>query len=1400
MSRSPSDIELNSFLTKLGGGTSLGGELDSFLEQKSLDESNPFGVFSEPEALEPGSSFGTALIQQFPDASFFFAGRHMTPGQIAQAKLEASYARTEPVGEFAAGVTGEVIRTLPAMIAPHLGITRTIGGVHRGLGWARDFRSVWRFADSVRGAQVGFHLGRALGFAQERSDNFFTILGAATIEAGSEFLGLDYLSAISSSAARSIGRAVANRSFGEAAATITKLTAGAGVEGLEEVISLVGQELVFAASGSQTFDDALNNIKQQAAMTFLGGAAAGAVITGFGASAKLMMSGRGDNGFSGLPDNVVTPQDGSIADEARTGVAAPSLHENPMPVESVEAVAERLVQAASVVEEAAQEAAEQAVDVETKLFDTIESLGPESTIEQITSAEGQLEATIQAAEAAGIDTTDAKSALDELRQAKQDIESVRKVSKTKKADAASEQKKRVADAIRKAKQSAERAFKAGAAEAKARTASKFRQRIADLNEKTKARIAEIRSKAAGKRAAEVGIQREFINLVTEYANQAGRTPQERLAIRGKFIKRVGRTLTYNQLAKGIEALRIEVERVQTQQARADLLKTFDRVSKNVGKMRSPSLRAMVEEVLGMVQRSALSTEKRLNLEAVKLFVEANPDSGLIGQRGLKDLERLDKVPISEMSAADANQLNSILTALEARSKAYNTVVVLGRKADLEATAQTVFGEMSSSDRPLGKKRKVDGRGRLAKEGGGGLLKLVKLAVSPFQVAHAETLTEYVGSKVTHEVLYANIDRARDQQLKDEFEVLDEFNETLKALGVSDAKLSVWSDAYSVHSNLLARLAGTTDIGKTKAAPVAISLSSGTVELTAGEWGKVLTQMADPSIREKVMSGAMIRPESMPVDKRFALTHADIATIRAALPAEILAIVDKVIEINNGKLHDAVKRWMISERGEDNTVDHTYDPSRRVKPGAEIEAVDITAQNYESETLADLNILKDRTDDATSDFIIGDLFEDFYRHVRQVTSLVNIEPAVRNARKVLAHPDVAEFIRSSKDGHEFRQRIDSMYDAVMREGSASGVRVGIAESALGRAMALIGRGALGLNPRVMAYQYASMFAAATEIPERYLSRAMAAGAPFDSKLDEKIDKSPHLRSRRSGIGLGVAFEGARGDDIAYAGIRYVDHAAVRTIYRAAEMQAADEGLKGEAADKRAAEIASRTVKRTQPNNDPLHTSALAIAARENPALRLLSIFRTQRAQNINILMRSIVAYRHDSRLIGKLVADLLRVLVGQSLAIVGIKSMLATIGPKGREEAKDLSTYAKGLSDTMLGNFLFGDYASAMVTNIAGRALQAGGIENRLASGFEPSLTPLGSAMTSLFDAGRGVVTHGFEGKWDDKFWNSVLDFVQSIGLMTGQPFVAPVREVRRIADNFTKQTGTGLHGRPRTYR
>ena len=227
---------------------------ESFDQALPETRRNPFGSFRAPDAIHD-----SAFERFFRGAKQSLVPLLPIPGEVgARLSEEAEFsAPAAGTAGFLGNVTGSIIPNALMLLVP--GAQPMVAANFAGFG-------------------AGEFLEEAQGQGLSDSEIIAGAVGAGVIEGVTELVGTKIIAKIGVDVAKPIGRAILQKDFKQASKFTIRFLEDAGVEGGEEVTALVLENFNKVATGLITPEEALQNIKRDALITFAGGSIAGAAL------------------------------------------------------------------------------------------------------------------------------------------------------------------------------------------------------------------------------------------------------------------------------------------------------------------------------------------------------------------------------------------------------------------------------------------------------------------------------------------------------------------------------------------------------------------------------------------------------------------------------------------------------------------------------------------------------------------------------------------------------------------------------------------------------------------------------------------------------------------------------------------------------------------------------------------------------------------------------------------------------------------------------------------------------------------------------------------------------------------------------------------------------------------
>ena len=326
----------------------------------------------------------------------------------------------------------------------------------------------------------------------------------------------------------------------------------------------------------------------------------------------------------------------------------------------------------------------------------------------------------------------------------------------------------------------------------------------------------------------------------------------------------------------------------------------------------------------------------------------------------------------------------------------------------------------------------------------------------------------------------------------------------------------------------------------------------------------------------------------------------------------------------------------------------------------------------------MSMVLDRAEDLERPLVIGNLLLDFDRHLQRSAAYAHIVEPAGMAKSVLSGTALSNDIGMAWGRQRTRSMQDYVQDVINDLGMFNRPKGG-AMGALANLVDNTAKGTLGLNPWVVFKQIPSLLNAATELPSGAIAAGARAANPA-SELGREVRKRmvqhsgmiwARYRMHSSRV-AGVienkgahAFGGARSlPDKAMMGIEQADMAVVASIWRASEVavKKANPQLPEAAYWEAVRQMADKAIRRTQPNFAFVNLSQTARQSRQNPALKLFTMYMSQRNTNYNMVARALAS--GDPKRIALVLGT---VAVAQPMMITGIDQMRSSAYGNSRPE-------------------------------------------------------------------------------------------------------------------------------------
>ena len=356
----------------------------------------------------------------------------------------------------------------------------------------------------------------------------------------------------------------------------------------------------------------------------------------------------------------------------------------------------------------------------------------------------------------------------------------------------------------------------------------------------------------------------------------------------------------------------------------------------------------------------------------------------------------------------------------------------------------------------------------------------------------------------------------------------------------------------------------------------------------------------------------------------------------------------------------------------------------------------------------------------------------------------------------------------------------------RDAGNTGLMTAMVEKVRGRAAEAV----LGLNPKVVATQFSSLFAATSIIPPKYIIQALYTRAKHGEAGD--YSDLARLRNKENVAIRAMTLDdrvGAIGEKAMFA-IGKTDEFVVHTVWKACKLMVRDQvgaSVSQEAVNTQAGQLLTQVIYETQQNAQSTERSR---AMRSNsPLEKIVTMFSADAMKVFGRVMDGVGELRarmarHESP---ARIAESKRKLGRSVSAMVSSAVYYAIISMLFRKFlARDDDDNLKEWSEADILEFL-GDMAGSMMGGLP----IIKDIYEFLVSGFSPEDMGLG-ALTDMMEGARSlalVAGKGFTGQATDEEWFSAIrKLMYAGGTVCGIPISNTIKYTRGLVNLFSDDT------------
>lgn len=761
-------------------------------------------------------------------------------------------------------------------------------------------------------------------------------------------------------------------------------------------------------------------------------------------------------------------------------------------------------------------------------------------------------------------------------------------------------------------------------------------------------------------------------------------------------------------------------------SRDDLKATLKGIRKSLrsGLVR-PEYKAKISEVIGEVDPVKMTDKTKLRLGKLATFIEQNPDHN-VPDYVLRDLNRLDRKPLGEMTKEEVDNVKFSLKHLKHLNDLKNKIIVNRRQRDFDKVESEAIDNVNL--RPV---RKGFDEALVEKEAG--LLKRLATTGS----LNAETIVRKLDQSdngIIKKVFYDGIDQGTSDTLKIQQEARDIFEESTK-----DIDVSRWSRAFHPENKWDKGV----DVETFK-------LDSGrSLRISVGEKIALYLHSLNKASRRHIFKGGMntaVKPSADP----FQITQNDLIQISKSMTPDQKKIAEDMYQYLNVTQKDHLNETSVKIMGVDVATESDYFPIRVKKTDVKKdylgEAITPkTIKGFTESTLEGRGMFKSRVD-AENTLLLEDAFSAVYKSIKLASAYSGMAEPLRSAKQLFHSGQFRSEISKRYGAHYWNELGGYLRDV---EGERKNVK-GIDELAL-RALNRLDASVLGLNPWVMGKQWISMIAANTEISEKYLLKSL--NKPADKDLISKF--SPQLRQRFTGrinqeLGESFSIGETRGfwtdksslSSKMLSGIKAFDSQVITRIWTAVEFEtkANFPNLSGDDFYEKVAKRTEEIVRLTQPTYDVKDRSGITRVG--STVAKIATRYSSQRNKYYNMIVRSVDRYNSKKNPTGKdkakLLKDLATIGIFSSLGITLINALRDKVYRKKPKKHPIRSAAIATLSNNLSFVYVLGDFTSSVFSKMERGTYRGYEMQDILTSNLKVGgnlLADIGIALSEINESG-----------------------------------------------------------------
>lgn len=750
--------------------------------------------------------------------------------------------------------------------------------------------------------------------------------------------------------------------------------------------------------------------------------------------------------------------------------------------------------------------------------------------------------------------------------------------------------------------------------------------------------------------------------------------------RNRVAVMASRAKTQKAMAKVMSRIDAMEEKYQRNLAIEKLKKSVKKL--DLSKMR-PEYRNAIKEIVDSIDLVRRSEKTIKRLQSMADYIEGNPDHSIPPEQ-IARLRVLDRIPIDKLSTEDVQLIDAAIGHWVGLNNLKGKLILKGRIREFSRVLEDALVAINKKD--VSQMKSDDD----LKPG------FVKKWLFREQLSMRTTaaiLDKSMDGPIK-KVLVDNFDHAHLNMREFWYKALDFLNARTKGINVEQM-----SEANTLKRNWK------------KIKYSSFKLDSGkTLEITPAQKISMYILSLNRNGYRHLVEGGIRLPRKL-AQGLYALTEADVNKITESLTPEERKVAAAIYEYLNTIQKDDINKISLRLLNFEIAIEPHYFPIWTCKMDirndylAKGKETPSSMRQFADAMLETLGIFTKRTG-SSAPIMLEDAFSAVTRVTNQAAAYYGYAEALRSAKALVYNQQFQEAMieKYGEDSFNYlKKHIRAIENDLVRIPRVDEMAVDI----INRLDIAI----LGLHPFIAMKQPMSLALAATEIGEKYITKALLNPSP----LKEMVDNSVIIRHRAEGnisqelgehasVGMTRSFWTGKHavSQKLLAAMKYLDMQAISRIWSAVKYETTElhPELSGNQFMRHVARRAEEIINITQPTYDVKERSGFT---KEKTAFsRLMTKFSTQRNKNYNMMVRQVLKYQYGnkgSKAKLKFAKSLFVLTVVNALAMSMVDDMRDFLSGKKTLDQLRMARFTSYL-ETMLSNVYFvSDIARSIFSHI-----------------------------------------------------------------------------------------------------